>query len=154
MRSLLPLLAASLFLAGCGEGVKTDKFGNSADVDPGPDVVQPGVVPVRVGELGPSFDACNSVGRPNHLDSAAGGTLDVRAAPSDAADRTDSLHADAQFFVCTRSVDQRWLGIVYDPSGTLSPACGVSHPLASRTAYRGPCRSGWVQGAFVRQTAD
>lgn len=148
-------LILMLVLAGCGEAVKDDHFTrNEAAAEAGeaaaPPVV-PGAVPVRIGELGANFDACGTAGTTRHL--TAGDELPVRAAPYDAAAETGKVPAGAQFFVCTRSHDQRWMGIVYDESGTLTPACGVSSPVTSRRDYAGPCRSGWVSSAFVKLIA-
>ncbi len=77
----------------------------------------------------------------------------MRSAPFDHAAQTGSVAAGARFFVCTRSHDQRWLGIVYEEAGALAPRCGVSAPLPARRGYDGPCRSGWVAAAFVKLVA-
>jgi hypothetical protein len=61
--------------------------------------------------------------------------------------------AGARFYVCARSLDQKWFGIVHDESGALAPRCGVSDPVAATRAYDGPCRSGWVSSAFVKLIA-
>ncbi len=155
MRLHLPLLltAALCALAGCGEAVRDDHFANSLEA-PGPGEPAPvrtEAVAVRVGELGPSFAACGAAGTTRRL--AEGQGLEVRAAPFDTAERAGEVAAGARFFVCSRSHDQRWLGIVYEPGGQLAPACGVSSPLPSRRAYEGPCRSGWVASAYVKLIA-
>jgi hypothetical protein len=147
------LLALALALAGCGEAVKDDHF----ERDPGADPAQPAApvrtdaVPVRVGELGANFNACGHAGTTRHIE--AGTALPVRAAPFDTAEAAGSIPDGARFFVCARSHDQRWLGVVWSPDGTLAPACGVSAPAVSRRDYEGPCRSGWVNSAFVRMVA-
>src|SRR5687767_5349441 len=126
-RSLLLLMIA---LAGCGEAVKDDHFANDVKAERAePAELQPPAVPVRIGELGPSFNACNAIGTSRHLDPAAGEALQVRAAPFDSAAETGRLAAGGRFFICTRSHDQRWLGIVFDEAGALSPSCGVSGPV-------------------------
>lgn len=150
MRKLLfPLL---LVAAGCGESEKDDelrqRLGNQQS---GVDIVDPGTMPVRIGEFGRNFNACALVGTPRGVDNGAPEPLQVRAAPADNAAEAGTIAADAQFFICSRSLDQRWLGVVYDESGTLAPACGVSRPVASRRKYEGPCRSGWVSAASVKQ---
>jgi hypothetical protein len=144
-------LVALLMLAGCGEAVKDDHFAADVKVDGEAAPVVPGAVPVRIGELGASFDACGTAATTRHL--AGDDRLPVRAAPYEAAAETGTLAAGTQFFICTRSHDQRWMGIVYDESGTLAPACGVSSPVTSRRDYEGPCRSGWVSSAFVKLIA-
>jgi uncharacterized lipoprotein len=141
-----------LALAGCGEAVKDDHFARDAKAERQESApIAPGAVPVRIGELGPSFDACGAAGTTRHLD--AGASLPVRAAPFDTSAEIGRVAAGAQFFICTRSHDQRWMGIVYDEAGALSPACGVSSPATSRGDYSGPCRSGWVSSAFVKLIA-
>jgi hypothetical protein len=114
------------------------------------DVAAPQARAVRVGELGPNFAACPAAGTTRHL--KAGEGLPVRGAPFENAQETGTVANGAQFFVCTRSHDQKWLGIVYD-QGALTERCGVSGPLARRRDYEGPCRSGWVPSAFVKTVA-
>ena len=139
-------------LAGCGEAVEDNHFAEPIDeerIEPTP--VDTEAVPVRSGELGPSFEACGTAATTRHL--TAGQQLAVRAAPYDAAAETGQVAAGGQFFVCARSHDQRWMGIVYDEGGKLASGCGVSSPVASRRDYDGPCRSGWVSSAFVKLIA-
>jgi hypothetical protein len=147
--SLLLLIA----LAACGgEPIATENVTGgppSARADAAP--IAPGAVPVRIGELGPNFAACSAAGTSRHV--GAGEGLPVRAAPFETVAASGSIPAAAHFFVCTRSHDQRWFGVVYEEGGTLSPACGVSSPIASRRNYEGPCRSGWVSSAFVKVIA-
>ena len=146
----LLLLAA---LAACGgEPIVTENVtGGAPAARAEAEPIAPGAVPVRIGELGPNFAACSAAGTPRHI--AAGEGLQVRAAPFETAATSGSIPAAARFFVCTRSHDQRWFGVVYEEGGTLSPACGVSRPLAARRNYEGPCRSGWVASAFVKVIA-
>jgi hypothetical protein len=150
MMRALPILI--LALAGCGEAVKDDHFANDVRTERAePAPVAPGAVAVRIGEMGPSFGACGAAGTTRHLDASE--RLPVRAAPFDASAESGAVPAGARFFICSRSHDQRWLGIVYEDGGTLAPGCGVSRPVASRRGYEGPCRSGWVSSAFVKQIA-
>lgn len=152
MRRALILLP--IILAGCGQPVRDDHFTNAqqpADQAPSaPEVAPP--VAVRVGELGPNFDACSSIGTARRLETGAG--LALRAGPFDYSEQTGTIPSSARFFVCTRSLDQKWLGIVLHESGQPSPGCGVSEPVTQRRAYEGPCRSGWVASAGVRLVAD
>ena len=140
-----------LALAACGgEPISTENItgGRTERAEASP--IAPGAVPVRVGELGPSFAACSAAGTTRNV---AGQGLQLRAAPFDTAAETGTVPADARFFVCSRSHDQRWFGIVWEEGGTLSPACGVSQPVSARRGYDGPCRSGWVSSAFVKVIA-
>jgi hypothetical protein len=147
--AFLPFLLPMLALAACGQAVPV---GNSTTAgEEAPDTVTPAPVAVRVGELGPNFEACAAAGSTRHL--AAPETLPVRASPFDNAAQTGAVAAGGRFFICTRSLDQKWFGIVYDPGGALAPRCGVSDPVASPRAYAGPCASGWVSTPFVKMIA-
>ena len=146
------LAIAAFLLAACGDTVPVDEIGNgqadeAAEAN-GARPVAVGAVPVRIGELGSSFNACGGAGTTRNL--RAGEGLELRAAPFDSAALVGAVPAGSQFFICSRSHDQRWMGIVFDESGTLGPGCGVSAPVRTRRAYDGPCRSGWVSSAFVK----
>ena len=156
MRTLVLFAALAPFaLSGCGEPVRDDHYANDARTQaaPTPPRRPPAKqeVPVRVGEMGPNFDACSGAGTTRHVE--AGAVLPVRAAPFDDAAETGGIAAGQRFFVCTRSHNQKWLAVVYDDSGTLAERCGVSSPWTKRSNYAGPCRSGWVVSAFVRLVA-
>lgn len=149
-----PFLLLTLALAGCGDAVKDDHFAQDVKEERAePRRSRPEAAPVRIGELGPNFAACEWVGTTRHLDASADERLTVRAAPFEEAAESGEIAAGAHFFICTRSHDQRWLGVVYDGSGALAPACGVSRPVPARRRYEGPCRAGWVAAAFVKQIA-
>ncbi|HYW15332.1 MAG TPA: hypothetical protein VE891_04155 [Allosphingosinicella sp.] len=107
--------------------------------------------PVRIGELGANFRACGAAGTSRNL--KAGEALAVRSAPFENAGETGKVDSGARFFICTRSHDQKWFGIVFDEGGTLAERCGVSEPVTRRRDYDGPCRSGWVQSAFIKVVA-
>jgi hypothetical protein len=146
------LLLLTLALAGCGEPVADNHFANSIHLErPEPTPVTVDSVPVRIGELGSSFAACNAAGTTRNL--ARSADLIVRAAPFDAAKETGAIPAGTRFFVCTRSHDQDWMGVVFHTSGALDPSCGVSSPVSVRQAYAGPCGSGWVSSAWVKLVA-
>lgn len=150
MRSFL--LVPILILAGCGEPVADNHFADDINKEraKSPPVTTEAVA-VRIGELGPNFPACNAAGTTRNLE--AGTTLGVRSAPFDTAAETGSIPAGGRFFVCTRSHDQKWLGVVYS-EGESAQNCGVSRPVSSRRAYEGECRSGWVSSPFVKLTAS
>jgi hypothetical protein len=143
------LLPAVLVLAACGEPVP--KGNGTAEINVAvPDTVTPEPAPVAIGELGPTLDACAATGTTRHVD--GGDRLPVRSAPFDNAAETGGIAAGGRFFVCTRSLDQKWFGIVYDEDGRLAARCGVGEPVGARRIYAGPCRSGWVASAFVKLT--
>src|SRR5215212_9744838 len=98
-------LLLSLVLASCGEPAivanrAAGDDGNSAAAD----TVTAAAQPVRIGELGPNFEACSAAGTTRNL--KAGESLPVRSAPFDDAAGTGSVAAGARFFICTRSLDQ------------------------------------------------
>lgn len=147
-----PIILLFLALSACGEpAIVADRAARDNEAAPEAAVVTPGSRPVRIGELGANFRACSAAGTTRNL--KAGDVLAVRSAPFDNAGETGSVAVDARFFICSRSHDQKWFGIVFDEGGTLAGRCGVSRPVARRRDYEGPCRSGWVQSAFVKVIA-
>jgi len=153
MRQLLLLVAPTLVLglAACGTSVPDGNASMDQNLANASDTVTPVPIPVRVGELGPNFQACSADGTTRHLQ--AGENLPVRSAPFDNAPQTGALPAGTRFFVCNRSLDEKWFGVVYDKTGALASACGVSEPANMRHDYAGPCQSGWVQSAYVKLIA-
>jgi hypothetical protein len=153
MNRALPLL---LILAACQQGTDVaDAIDNSGQAgDPRPiaapqsQPLDPGAMPVRIGEGGPGFNACLGTGR---VVNTTG--LDVRKAPFGDATRIGSIAPDTRVNICSRSLDQRWLGVVYRPADQPELDCGVSGPVERRQGYEGPCLSGWVSSAFVRLVA-
>ena len=146
-----PLLLLCLVLPACGEPAVVANRGAETAVNVSADTVTAAARPVRIGELGPNFAACSAAGTTRNLKS--GEALPVREAPFENAQESGSVPGGARFFICTRSLDQKWFGIVADEGGTLAERCGVSEPVTGRRDYEGPCRSGWVQSAFVKVIA-
>ncbi len=150
-RALLPIL---LLLAGCGERAPADLNAQGSTTPPllRPESDQPllteTVTPVRIGELGPNFAACNARGAIR--DRVGTEPVPVRAAPFEQAQQIDRLQRGAGFFICSRTHDQRWFGIVYDEGGQAAERCGVSEPVPSRRDYEGPCAAGWIPAARIR----
>jgi hypothetical protein len=143
-----------MLLSGCGEqAADPDAPGSTTPpyvrAETNSALLDETVMPVRIGELGPSFAACNASGATRER--AGGGPVPVRAAPFEQGAEIDRLGAGAQFFICSRSHDQRWFGIVYDEGGRATQRCGVSAPISARRAYRGPCAAGWVPSSRIRQ---
>jgi hypothetical protein len=147
-----PILLLCLALSACGEpATVADRTARDNEAAPDAAIVTPGSRAVRIGELGANFRACSAAGTTRNL--KAGEALPVRSAPFDNAVETGNVAGEARFFICTRSHDQKWFGIVFDEGGTLAERCGVSEPVTRRRDYDGPCRSGWVQSAFVKVIA-
>ncbi len=110
---------------------------------------------VTIGEDGPRMDACGAIGRVL----GSGRALPLRAAPFDDARVLRELAENERLHVCTRSLDQRWLGVVVPPAvpaegkDTIAVDCEVTSPVDRKQAYAGPCASGWVSSARVRLVA-
>lgn len=129
-----------------GGGATTPAYERvTADTQP-----DPGARPVTIGELGPNFPACYAMARFRDRVVAQDETVPVRAAPFDQARETARLPASAQFFICTRTHDQRWFAVVWEEGQGASRRCGVSQPIGARRDYAGPCESGWIPSALVR----
>jgi hypothetical protein len=129
-----------------GEGATTPPY---VRPESDPSLLSNMVQPVRVGELGASFAACNARGATR--DRVTGGEpVPVRAAPYEAGEAIAQLAPGSEFFICSRTNDQRWLGIVFDEGGRASERCGVSAPIPQRRIYQGPCAAGWVASTSVR----
>lgn len=147
------ILALALAAAGCGERVVDNRAGGAttppyvrAETDNS--LLGGTVTPVRIGEMGPGFAACNARGTVRERPGVT--AIPVRAAPFDSAEEIDRVALNAEFYICSRTHDQRWFGIVYDEGGTAAERCGVGSPVARRHDYEGPCAAGWVQSATVR----
>ena len=143
-----------LLLAGCGERATVSGSNEGSTTPPyvrpesDPSLLSNMVQSVRIGELGPNFAACNARGATRQRGGAE--PVPVRAAPFDQGDQIAVLPPGAEFFICSRTNDQRWFGIVYDEGGQASERCGVSAPVAARRIYQGPCAAGWVASSSVR----
>lgn len=154
MKARAALLCLPLALAGCGERVPENQRPEGSTTPPyvrdnsDPTLLNSTEQPVRVGELGPNFRACNARGAVR--DRGPQEPVPVRAAPYEQSGEIDRLGAGAEFFICSRTQDQQWFGIVYDEGGRAAERCGVDGPVAERRNYSGPCAAGWVPSARVR----
>ncbi|MGE4321481.1 MAG: hypothetical protein AB7E60_00450 [Sphingobium sp.] len=113
----------------------------------------PAARPVTIGEDGPRLDACGALGQVTRSGAAG---LALHAAPFADAQELGRLPDGQRTYICTRSLDQKWLGVVVpaDPAGGADGAaavdCGVSSPVERKQPYGGPCAAGWVASAYVR----
>ena len=73
------------------------------------------------------------------------GTLAVRAGPGTGFERVDRLANGAHVFLCDRTGDAGWAGVVYGDDD-----CGLAAPITPPRAYQGSCRSGWVRSDYLR----
>ncbi|MFD1950441.1 hypothetical protein ACFSGX_06635 [Sphingomonas arantia] len=107
-------------------------------------------VAVRIGGDA-ELDACPSLGAVVGLDPKGDNFLSVRSGPGGTPYReTDRIGTGRRVAICADR--GAWLGIVY-PQGDGPVNCGVATPVPRPSAYRGPCRSGWVHRRHVRVIA-
>ncbi len=141
-------IVASLLLSACG--IDPLPAGNEGQpmIEAAPLALDPGSTPVRIGESGAAFDACTI----RAVVTEAG--VPVRAAPFDEGAIVARVANGTRLYVCTRSLDQRWLGTVVVPAGDGRDGCGLQLRVDRARAYEGPCVSGWVPRAAVRLTAN
>lgn len=170
MKAIAMFLVLPLVVAGCADPEPARQRapgGQAAGERLGTAEPSPSARPVNIGEGGPRFAACQGRGRVGGL---RGGELVVRDAPFDSARKIGALGDDTPVFVCTRSLDQQWLGVVVapvsdaalaesnDPAAQTAAApatdCGVTAPVRAKRPYDGPCLSGWVDSTFVAAVAN
>jgi len=106
------------------------------------------VRPVTIGEDGARLDACGAMGQVVRVGVKG---LAVRTAPFAEAKEVGRLAEGGRAWVCTRSLDQKWLGVILVPEPVAD--CGVSEPVDRKQAYDGTCPSGWVSSASIRLIA-
>lgn len=162
MRAVLPLL---LLLSACSDSSDVlDQLPNSSIAGaPREDVPETRLEasltrPVTIGEDGPRLDACGAMGQVFRVGARG---LALRAAPFADARENARLAEGQRLHVCTRSLDQKWLGVVVPSqteaglqNGTAAAAdCGVTDPVDRKQSYEGPCPSGWVSSASIRLIA-
>jgi hypothetical protein len=110
------------------------------------DVFSASQVPIIVGGSA-TEDACGSVGAVSGFKSRSS-FLTVRRGPGISFSVIDSLPVQTVVFICAFHGD--WYGIVY---GKELSACAVSSPQPTKSAYHGPCHSGWVNKQYIRIVA-
>ncbi|WP_152414616.1 hypothetical protein [Blastomonas sp. AAP53] len=121
MKALHPSLLVLIALSGCADPEPTrqrEPGGVVAQERVRSDDPSPTARPVNIGEGGTRFAACQGRGRVGNLRGAA---LPLRDAPFDTAKQVGSLAENAHVFVCTRSLDQQWLGVVVGTEDGTAP---------------------------------
>lgn len=103
--------------------------------------------PVMVGGT-VDLDACPSNAQVTGLKPRGDNFLSVRNRPATGARERDRLGPGRMVWACDETHDGEWTGIVYSPPGQ-DIDCGVGSPIRRHSAYRGPCRSGWVASRFL-----
>ena len=152
MRGVLPLL---LLLAACSDSSDVlEQLPNSSIAGaPREDMPETRMEaritrPVIIGEDGPRLNPCGAMGQAVRVGARG---VAIRAAPFAEAQEIGRLAEGARAHVCTRSLDQKWLGIVVLPQDAAD--CGLSQPVDRKQSYDGPCLSGWVSSAAIQLTA-
>jgi hypothetical protein len=105
--------------------------------------------PVIIGLGGPNLDACGSNARVVGLNPHGDNFLAVKSAPRMDAPRIDKLGPDFEVYVCQKSKDGKWAGVVYEPDGQPSANCRVTGPADRPQPYSGRCQSGWVYSKYI-----
>lgn len=150
MTRLAPAIGLFLLLCGC---TPRGDVGNDAVLYRTDNVsvtLSPGGRLVRIGESGSAAPACPVRGAVASLNASGMTMLPLRAAPFDEASQSTTLAPGQRLFLCTRSLDQRWQGVVVPPEDAPDDDCGVTAQIAAPRDYTGPCRAGWVPGAYVQ----
>lgn len=146
------LLVSLLALSGCNFAtVETETATPKATATA--QALKPALRPVRIGEGGPGFPACQSRGYVATLE-PGGTTAALLDAPFAQATTVRRLGEGIPILVCTRTLDQRWLGVVIAPPGTPEATCGVGGRVSRPQAYDGPCPTGWIAANTVRLTGS
>jgi hypothetical protein len=97
----------------------------------------------------PTMDPCPSRGEIQGLDPQGDGFLAVRTGPGTDHEQIDELHNGDLVILC--DYENGWHGVVYPQEGQEAAECYAgAEQLADPESYRGPCRSGWVHGNWVR----
>ncbi|AUW56809.1 hypothetical protein C1T17_00675 [Sphingobium sp. SCG-1] len=167
---LLPIVAVMILTACSDSRTVADELPNSSIAGAPREAMSETQIesslarPVTIGEDGPRLDACGALGVVRGI--AGGRTLALQAAPFQNAAASAQLANGSRVHVCTRSLDQRWLGVVVPPSApapvegssrnAAAPEpvdCGVTSPVDHKQPYDGPCQSGWVSSGFVQLIA-
>ncbi|QWP74664.1 hypothetical protein J5226_13275 [Lysobacter sp. K5869] len=110
----------------------------------------PRAVPVEVGGS-EEWDACGSMGQVRGLKADGDGFLAVRAGPGADYPMLDKLGNGRSVYLCGSR--GRWTAVVYVDAGADASVCGVSSAIAKARVYRGPCKSGWVNTAWIEVVA-
>jgi hypothetical protein len=138
-KKLVPLTAAAVIVSVAIAGGYRSHAAEAAERD----------VPVHVGGA-IDLDACPGSGAVTGLDPKGDNFLSVRSGPGGRGFRErDRVHTGQRLTICEEQ--GVWLGVVYSPDPAVD--CGLATPRPKVTAYKGPCRSGWVHGRYVGDRA-
>jgi hypothetical protein len=98
----------------------------------------------------PNLDSCPQGGEVRGLNPRGHNYLSVRAGPHVRARELDRLRAGQEVVICDGVGNGQWWGVIY--SRNPSQDCNLGAIVGRPWPYRGPCRSGWVAGRYVRIT--
>lgn len=156
----IPLILTLALLAGCNRIMPIGADNGDAGAGDNATALDPGTRAVTIGEGGPGSDACFARGTVVRL--APGDRVPLRVAPFDNAAEAGAVQPGARLYVCTRTIDQRWLGVVAIPAPVDAPPgndtapadhCGLDRAVEGARDYAGPCMSGWISASLVRMSA-
>jgi hypothetical protein len=112
-----------------------------------------GFQPVIIGKTGAVLDACGSFGSVRGLKAGGDSFVSVRASPSTGAKELDRLKEARGVIMCDVSLDGKWIGIIYPRAEDPLNHCGVTTPVKRPIPYKGQCKSGWVFGRYIENSA-
>jgi len=98
-----------------------------------------------------NLDACSGLGAVSGLNAKGDGFLAVRSGANVAYPLVDKLTEGREVYICNKSVDGKWLGVVYSHDN--GDDCGVTSPVNPARPYKGPCKSGWVNARWIKWLA-
>lgn len=102
--------------------------------------------PVMVGGEA-DLDACGGSGVIANLTKK--GFASLRSGPSTSAKELARLKNGATINFCDETTG--WVGVVVSRGPNVD--CGTGSPIAKRSAYSGPCKSGWVYAKYTELLA-
>lgn len=106
--------------------------------------------PVMVGG-NDNLDACPSLAVVSGLKPEGDRFLAVRSEANAKSALIDKLQEGQKVFICNTSTDANWFGVVYSHGNV--DDCGVSSPVNPAKAYKGKCKSGWVNARWIKLLA-
>ena len=154
MRPVVLAIGLFVLLGGCAPRSEPGNDITLYQTDNVSATLSPGGHLVRIGESGATAPACPVRGEVASLNASGMTALPLRAAPFDDATQSTALAPGRRVFLCTRSLDQRWQGVVVPPADMPDADCGVTARIDAPRDYTGPCRAGWVSGAYVQPLGE
>lgn len=137
--------SATILTIGLVVSVTTTAVAQNADIRP--------QVPVVINHSAEGDDPCK-YGVVYNLDPNGDGFLAVKAGPGLQYERIDKLYNGEQVIICGDKGE--WYAIVYTKThqgGNDMRDCNVEKNWPMTLPYTGPCRSGWSDQRWIKQTS-